>query len=124
MKREIQVHRGDFAVRASISTSPGQPQEAPQGGRLTLADRLAFLVLALGLLALGGVLLAAGAILLAALATGGLLVGGALALRRQLLHTRAHLAPGEVPADGRVLPSPRTTPQPDRPGSLPVVRGD
>jgi hypothetical protein len=122
MKREIQVQRGDFAVHASISEIPG-PLEARRGRGLTLADRLAFLLLALGLLALGGVLLAAGAILLGA-ATGGLLIGGAVALWRRPGHTRGGLAPGEVLADARVLPPAPTTPQPDRSSSLPVVRGD
>lgn len=109
---------------------PGQSiavhRTATQVRKPRLADRLAFLLLALGLLALGGVLLAARAVLLAALATGGLLIGGAAAIwpARKRAPFRVGLAPREVPADGKVLPPEAGGMPPDRPSSFPVVRAD
>lgn len=94
--------------RVNISASAGQPsslddrQSLP---RLTIADKAAFIVLAAGLLALGGVMLAAGLALLAALVGGGVLIGAATVLRRRLFGHRADgLAPGEIAASGVVLP--------------------
>jgi hypothetical protein len=75
--------------------------------RLSVADRVAFVVLALGLVALGGVLLAAGLALLVAIGAGGALVATGIVLRNRLFgHHRSRLAPGEVPASGSVLPPP------------------
>jgi hypothetical protein len=117
MKNEVRIQRGEITIGSA--QVPGQPFGTRVGRKLTLADRVAFVLLALGLLALGGVLMAAGLVLLVALATGGLLIGGAVALLRPG-RVRPGLAPGEILADARVLPPA----QPDRPSSLPVVRGD
>ena len=118
-------------LRIGAQSVPGQSiavdGTATRGRKPRLADRLAFFLLALGLLALGGVLLAAGAVLLAALATGRRLIGCAAAIwptRRRLPPFHVGLAPGEVPADGGVLPPEAGGTPLDRPSSLPVVRGD
>lgn len=92
-------------VKVSASTEPtgSSPLGAP---RLSLADKAAFVVLAAGLLALGGVLFAAGLALLLALAAGGLVLGGAAVARRRLFGSRppAPLGSGEIPVAAVVLP--------------------
>jgi hypothetical protein len=95
--------------RVNISASTGQPSsndERLEGGpRFSLADKAGFVVLAAGLLALGGVMLAAGLALLVVLLGGGVLIGAATVIRHRLFGRRGHtLAPGEVAASGIVLP--------------------
>jgi hypothetical protein len=73
--------------------------------RLSFADKAAFLVLAAGLVALGGVLFAAGLALLLALAGVGLVVGTAAVVRYRLFgRGPTRLGAGEIPATGAVLP--------------------
>ena len=106
--------------RGEIRT-PGTPSDGGRSGgqviRLSLRDKFVVAVLALGLLAVGGVLLAAGLALLATLGAAGAVVGGGLLLRHRLFGHRAPpLAPGEIPADGAVLPPEQ------RQGALPKGR--
>jgi hypothetical protein len=100
-------------------------QESPLGqqatvSRLTLADKAAFLVLAAGLLALGGVLFAAGLVVLLALAAAGVAIGGATVLRNRLFgQPRTGLRPGEIVAAGEVLPGPAVRVLPSSPAPPP-----
>lgn len=107
--------------RVNISASTGQPSSVDDRKslpRFTIADKAAFIVLAAGLLALGGVLLAAGVALLAALVGGGVLIGAATVIRQRLFgHRAAGLAPGEVPASGVVLPRSESGSPPNGPPS-------
>jgi hypothetical protein len=118
--------------RVNISASSGQPsslddrQSLP---RFTIADKAAFIVLAAGLLALGGVMLAAGLALLVALVGGGVLIGAATVIRHRLFGHRADaLAPGEVAASGVVLPRPEPSrfsePPSPSPKRSPAPRAD
>jgi len=112
-----------------VSASAGLPQptaeDAPGAARrLSLADKAAFIVLAAGLLALGGVLLAVGLALLLALAAGGLVLGAAAVARYRLFGGRppTPLAPGEIPAAAVVLPRVASPPLPP-PDPLPGPPG-
>ena len=89
-------------VKISTTGDPDSPARAHSTtARLTAADKAALLVLAAGLLALGGVLFAAGLVILLALAAAGVAVGGATALRHQLFgRSGPRLRPGEVAAAG------------------------
>jgi hypothetical protein len=95
--------------RVNISASTAEPslvEDPGQGVRhFSLADKAAIVVLAAGLLALGGVMLAAGLALLVALVGGGVLIGAATVIRHRLFGRQSDiLAPGEVAASGVVLP--------------------
>jgi hypothetical protein len=124
--RHIKILTGSGSVQPA-----GDGEGAPNGPRLSLADKAAFAVLAVGLLALGGVIFAAGLALLLALAAGGLAVGAFAVARHRLFGPSApRLAPGEIPATAVVLPSASptssvrvATPPPElppaRPGTAP-----
>jgi hypothetical protein len=100
-------------VKISNIAEPRQPSggEGPTAPpRFSLADKAAFIVLAAGLLALGGVLLTAGLALLLALAAGGVLIGAATVVRHRLFgRPDGRLAPGEIPAAATVLPTSSAT---------------
>jgi hypothetical protein len=99
-------------VKVSTGAGPGQPVAGTPAPRLSVVDKAAFVVLAAGLLALGGVLFAAGLALLLALLAGGAVVGVAAVARHRLFGRPAHgLAPGEIEADGDVV-APSTSQQP------------
>jgi hypothetical protein len=89
-------------------SSGGAPQHPLGDGRpksdLPIADKVAFVVLAAGLIALGGVLFTVGLAILLAVVAGGLLVGGiALARYRLFGQPAPRLRPGEIPADAVVV---------------------
>jgi hypothetical protein len=119
--------------RVNISASTGQPSQVDDDRqavpRFSVADKAAFIVLAAGLLALGGVMLAAGLAILAALVGAGVVVGTATAIRHRLFGHRNGLAAGEVAASGVVLPHTdsgsrlNAPPGPNLKGS-PAPRGD
>lgn len=95
--------------RVKISSGTGTVPAAGDGAsvpRLSLADKAAFVLLAAGLLALGGVLMAGGVALLLALAAGGAVIGTIAFARARLLgrggSKRFHA--GEIEGTGVVLP--------------------
>jgi hypothetical protein len=104
-------------VKISTSGEPGlSDSQLSSVSRLTLADKAAFLVLAVGLIALGAVVFATGIAVLLALLAGGLVIGGATVLRERLFGRSVPvLAPGEIAATGEVLPSKAAQPLPATP---------
>jgi hypothetical protein len=103
MKAIFSLRRGHIPSNLSTPASTGEPRPRLS---LTVADRVAFVLFAAGLVALGGVLLAAGLAILLALTAGGVVIGAIAVARRRLLGGRATtLAPGEIPPTAAVLPS-------------------
>ena len=104
-------------VKISTNGDDQSPlREHPSAVQFSAADKAAFLVLALGLLALGGVLFAAGIAVLLALVAAGAAIGGATAVRHWLFgKSNSGLRPGEITASGEVLPGGVVLP----PSSLP-----
>lgn len=122
--------------RVKISAGTGPVPAAGDGAsvrRLSLADKAAFVLLAAGLLALGGVLMAAGVALLLALAAGGAVIGTIAFARSRLFGRSAKgFHRGEIEASGVVLPgashqsiaSGQDAPRTDLRASGPAPRAD
>ncbi len=117
MKPIVWVRHLKIATNGEQEPPLGQRATVP---RLTLADKAAFLVLAAGLLALGGVLFAAGLVVLLALAAAGVAIAGAAVLKNRLFGApRTGLRPGEIAATGEVLPGPAVRVLPSSPAPTP-----
>jgi hypothetical protein len=107
-------------IELSTGTSPvGVPATPPTGPRrLSLADKAAFAVLGVGLLALGGVLLAAGLALLVGVAAIGTVIGVGAVIRHRLVgSSRPGLESDEIAANATVS-------GPDRPAASLPARSD
>lgn len=86
----------------------GGNHPAPETHRLSVADKAAFVLVAVGLLALGGVLFAAGIAVLIALLAAVTVIGGAAVIRYKLFGPPPRpLGRGEIEADAVVLDSPK-----------------
>ncbi|GEM_PF-3764703 len=109
MKPILRIRRIELAPRAEgDGGAAGSGPLVPR--RMSAVDKAAFVLLAIGMIALGGVLLAAGVAVLVALGAGGLVIGTiALAGSRLLGRPGARSRQGEVRGSGAVLPPPPDT---------------